>query len=440
MEAIVYDLHSAHGKLQSAIPMQAVGKKPMIGASSALFLLLLINLFNYIDRQVLAAVEPDIRETFFAPNDVNAMTKTGLLGDAFFVTYMVSAPILGLLADRFSRWIIVGSAVILWSLASGGSGLAATFAILFATRVCVGIGEGGYGPAAPTIISDLFPIETRGRVMAVFCAAIPVGSALGYVVGGLIGAHLGWRWAFYLVAPPGLLLGLLCFWQRDPRVAADNLVQKSPRRAIHDYVNLFRTRSYVINCVAQTLMTFVTGGLGFWVPAYLRYRHQSSAAGMTIFGLITVVAGLISTLLGGVIADKLRPRVPGSYFWVSGIGMLIACPIFIISLYVPFPAAWIAMFFAIFFLFLNTGPSNTALANVSLPAVRATAFAANIFVIHAFGDVQAFWLLGYIGGHTNMHVAFLFVSGIIFLSGVAWLMGAKYLPADTGVVERAQNN
>src|SRR6266508_2872636 len=385
MEAIVYDLQSKRGKLQSALLMESAWKKPMSGAPTALFLLLAINLFNYIDRQILAALEPDIRASFFAPGDVNAMTKTGLLADAFFVTYMISAPILGLLADRFSRWIIVGSAVILWSLASGGSGLAATFGILFATRICVGIGEGGYGPAAPTILADLFPIETRGRIMAVFYTAIPVGSALGYVIGGLIGAHLGWRWAFYLVAPPGLLLGLLCFW----------------------------------------------------VPAYLRYRNQSPDVGMPIFGLITVVAGLVSTLLGGVIADKLRSRFAGSYFWVSGIGMLIACPFFIVALYIPFPAAWIAMFLAIFFLFLNTGPSNTALANVSLPAVRATAFAANIFVIHALGDVQAFWLLGYIGGHTNMHVAFLFVSGIILLSGVAWLIGAKYLPADTAAVETA---
>jgi MFS family permease len=417
--------------------MQPGESKTISGARSALFLLLAINLFNYIDRQVLAAVEPDIRASFFSANDVNAMTKTGFLGVAFFVTYMVSAPILGVLADRFSRWMIVGAAVILWSLASGGSGLAATFGILFATRVCVGIGEGGYGPAAPTILSDLFPIETRGRVMAIFYTAIPVGSALGYVIGGLIGAHLGWRWAFYLVAPPGLLLGLLCFWQRDPRVAADHVIQKSPRRNLRHYLNLFRTRSYLINCIAQTLMTFVTGGLGFWVPAYLRYRNQSPEAGMTIFGLITVVAGLVSTLLGGVIADKLRSRLPGSYFWVSGIGMLIACPIFIVSLYIPFPAAWVAMFVAIFFLFLNTGPSNTALANVSLPAVRATAFAVNIFVIHAFGDVQAFWLLGFIGGHTNMHVAFLFVSGIILLSGVAWLVGVKYLPADTAAVENA---
>src|SRR5438552_9714637 len=175
--------------------MEPVGKRPLSGAGSALFLLLAINLFNYIDRQILAAVEPDIRASFFAPGDVNAMTKTGLRGDACFVTYWIRAPILGLLADRLSRWMIVGSAVILWSLASGGSGLAATFVILFATRICVGIGEGGYGPAAPTILSDLFPIETRGRVMAIFYTAIPVGSALGSVIGGLSGAHRGWRWA-----------------------------------------------------------------------------------------------------------------------------------------------------------------------------------------------------------------------------------------------------
>ena len=429
---MIYNRRAANCNRQ--LSMQKNGR-PGSAAKTALLLLLGINLFNYIDRQILAALEPDIRATFFAADDVHAMTKTGLLGDAFFVTYMVSAPILGFLADRFSRWIIVGSAVILWSLASGGSGLAATFAILFATRVLVGIGEGGYGPAAPTILADLFPIETRGRIMAIFCSAIPVGSALGYVIGGLVGAHLGWRWAFYLVTLPGLLLGLLCFWQRDPRVVADHLAQKLSRRSVRDYLNLFRTRSYLINCIAMTLMTFVTGGLGFWVPAYLRYRDQSPAVGMTIFGLITVVAGLVSTLLGGVIADKLRSRLPGSYFWVSGIGMLIACPIFIVALYIPFPAAWIAMFLAIFFLFLNTGPSNTALANVSLPAVRATAFAASIFVIHAFGDVQAFWLLGYIGGHTNMHVAFLVVSGIIFLSGLVWLIGVKYLAADTAAVE-----
>src|SRR5436853_6325545 len=231
----------SHLSANRQVVMETNDRPPPV-AWTALALLLGINLFNYIDRQVLAAVEPQIRETFFATGDRNAMAITGVLGTAFLVTYMLAAPALGWLSDRFSRWIIVGSAVILWSLASGASGLAATFSALLITRLFVGIGEGGYGPAAPTVLADLFSLQTRGRVMAVFCAAIPVGSALGYVLGGWISEHLGWRWAFYLVAPPGLLLGLLCFSQRDPR--ARGIVRPEAQRASReDYLTLFRTPS-----------------------------------------------------------------------------------------------------------------------------------------------------------------------------------------------------
>ena len=407
----------------------------MSGAYTALWLLLGINLFNYIDRQVLAAVEPDIRATLFAANDVNAMAKTGALGTAFLITYMLTAPALGWLADRFSRWIIIGSAVILWSVASGASGLAATFFALLLTRVFVGIGEGGYGPAAPTVLADLFPLATRGRVLAVFCAAIPVGSALGYVFGGLINEHLGWRWAFYLIAPPGLLLGLLCFFQRDPRARGITRPERQ-RASLDDYVALFRTPSYVLNCVAQTAMTFAIGGIGFWVAAYLKFRGQPPSA-TKFFGVIIVVAGLVSTLLGGWLGDRLRRRYAGSYFLISGLGMIVAFPLFVMMLFIPFPAAWFFMFAAVFFIFLNTGPSNTALANVAPPKVRATAFALNILVIHALGDAAAFPAIGFIAGHTNMNVAFLFVSVIMLVAAIAWLMGVKYLPADTAAVEAA---
>ena len=409
--------------------------KALSGASTALWLLLGINLFNYIDRQVLAAVEPDIRATLFAANDVNAMAKTGALGTAFLITYMLTAPALGWLADRFSRWIIIGSAVILWSVASGASGLAATFFALLLTRVFVGIGEGGYGPAAPTVLADLFPLATRGRVLAVFCAAIPVGSALGYVFGGLINEHLGWRWAFYLIAPPGLLLGLLCFFQRDPRARGITRPERQ-RASLDDYVALFRTPSYVLNCVAQTAMTFAIGGIGFWVAAYLKFRGQPSSA-TKFFGVIIVVAGLVSTLLGGWLGDRLRKRYAGSYFLISGLGMIVAFPLFVTMLFTPFPAAWFFMFAAVFFIFLNTGPSNTALANVARPKVRATAFALNILVIHALGDGPAFPAIGFIAGHTNMNVAFLFVSVVMLVAAIAWLLGVKYLPADTAAVEAA---
>ena len=403
------------------------------GARTALTLLLGINLFNYIDRQILAAVEPQIRATFFLANNQNAMAITGTLGTAFLVTYMLAAPALGWLSDRFSRWIIIGLAVVLWSLASGASGLAATFVALFITRVFVGIGEGGYGPAAPTVLADLFPLQTRGRIMAVFCAALPVGSALGYVLGGWISEHLGWRWAFYLVTPPGLLLGLVCFFQRDPR--AREIVRPETQRATReDYRKLFRTPSYVFNCAAQTAMTFAMGGIGFWVAAYLKFRGEP-ASSTKFFGAIIVVAGLVSTLLGGWAGDRLRKTYAGSYFLVSGVGMIVAFPLFVAMLFTPFPAAWLLMFGSVFFMFLNAGPSNTALANVSLPKVRATAFALNILIIHALGDAAALPSIGFIAGHTNMTIAFLFVSGMMLLSGIIWLFGMKYLAADTAAVE-----
>ncbi|PYI87817.1 MAG: MFS transporter, partial [Verrucomicrobia bacterium] len=270
-------------------------RKP--GAITALTLLISINLFNYIDRQILAAVEPEIRASFFRPDDPNAMAMTGTLATAFLVTYMLAAPALGWLADRFSRWFIVGSAVLLWSLASGASGLAMTFAMLLLTRIFVGIGEGGYGPAAPTILADIFPLSVRGRVMAAFCAAIPVGSALGYVLGGTINVYLGWRWAFYLVTPPGLLLGLICFFQRDPRTS-EGAQSRQKRADLSDYLKLAKTRSFVLNTFAQTAMTFALGGIAFWMPAYLQFRQQP-ASSRVLLGAITVVVGLISTIVGG---------------------------------------------------------------------------------------------------------------------------------------------
>jgi MFS family permease len=407
---------------------------PNPGARTALALLLGINLFNYIDRFVLAAVEPNIRAAFFGPDDPNAMWWTGTLATAFLLTYMVSAPILGFLADRFSRWVIVGVCVILWSFATAASGFAATFIALFITRIFVGIGEGGYGPAAPTILADHFTLQVRGRIMAIFCAAIPVGSALGYVLGGLINHQLGWRWAFYLVAIPGVVLGLLCFFQKDPRAPRG---VRDERRTAHkeNYLALLRTRSFVFNCLAQTAMTFALGGLAYWMSAYLIFRNQSPASATSIFGGITVVAGLLSTLLGGFVADRLQKRFSGAYFLVSGIGMLLAFPLFIGMLYAPFPLAWVFLFGAVFFVFLNTGPSNAALANVAGPKVRASAFALNILVIHLFGDAFSPPLLGLIAGRSNMNAAFLVISLAMLIAGVIWLFGMKYLAADTAAVE-----
>src|SRR5262245_19979497 len=185
--------HTPQGLSMDPTPPAPAGRLP--GARSALALLLAINLFNYLDRYVLAAVLLKIGEQFR-----RGKGETGLLMSMFLISYTLTAPLFGWLGDRAPRWKLVAVGVILWSLASGGTGLAGlttSFGLLLLTRALIGVGEAAYGPVAPSLISDLFPVERRGGVMAWFYIAIPVGSALGYVLGGLMAEHFGWRWAFY---------------------------------------------------------------------------------------------------------------------------------------------------------------------------------------------------------------------------------------------------
>ncbi len=438
------------------------------GARAALGLLIFINLFNYIDRQVLAAVVGPIKDTFFGPGSngggpgVQALLEwcrthlgfkpenalIGVLSMAFMVAYMLGAPIFGRLAERRSRWGLVAIGVILWSLASGASGLAGTFVLLLLTRCFVGIGEAAYGPVAPTMISDYYPVEWRGRMLAWFYMAIPVGSALGFVVGaaikdssigatmhGLLGtAPESWRWAFYLVMIPGLVLGTWCFFMREPPRGQSDLGHATAARAVawKDYLVLLRTPSFVYCSLGMTAMTFALGGIAFWMPYYLETVRGIGGNPVIVFGGIVVVSGLSGTMLGGILGDRLKRRFPGSYFLVSGVAMLAGFPLFLAVLKAPVPWIWICVFLACFCLFFNTGPTNTILANVSHPAMRAPAFALNIFVIHAFGDVISPVIIGILSDRfQDMNKAFLLVAVMFLVGGVFWLWGARHLERDT---------
>ncbi len=448
--------------------------QPFSGARSALVLLLLINLFNYIDRQVLSAVVDPLKQSFFGGGSGHStgsaaldamqdwcrihfgfkpeLALIGVLSMAFMVMYMVGAPLFGRLAERRSRWMLIGIGVVLWSLASGASGLAGSFVALLLTRCFVGIGEAAYGPVAPAVLSDFYPVKVRGQVLAWFYAAIPVGSALGYVLGGavarssigelgerLFGIHAeSWRWAFYLVVLPGMALGLWSFFMREPPRGQADLGAGTQTTHVHwrDYLVLLRTPSYVLCTLGMTAMTFAMGGIAFWMPYYLKHRPGASGPVEVIFGALVCVAGLIATLLGGWTGDKLRSRVSGSYFLVSGVAMLTGFPIMILTLRTPFPAIWGLLFATCFCLFFNTGPTNTILANVTHPSLRAGAFALNIFVIHAFGDVLSPVVIGVLSDRYDMNHAFSVVALMFLAAGVLWLCGMRFLKHDT---ERAAN-
>jgi MFS family permease len=418
----------------------------------SLGLLITINLLNYVDRYVLAAVAPRIqRDLFEGKNEqadywltlgskwgifeTNAEFWMGMLATAFLVSYMAASPLFGWLADRVSRWKIVGASLIVWSLASGASGLAATYGMLLASRLMIGVGEAAYGPVAPTLIADQFPVARRGVVLSYFYMAIPVGGALGFIVGGLVADSLSWHWAFLLSAPPGIALGIVALFMRDPpRGLADQTQVNRPAR-FKDYLTFLRTPSYLIATAGMTAWTFATGGIAFWMPTYVsEFRGECTLPKANLyFGMITVVTGISATFLGGWVADRVQRRWPGSYFLVSGCGTLLAVPLFLAMLKAPFPLAWLLIFLTEFCLFFNTGPANAILANVTHPAVRASAFAFNILIIHLLGDALSMPLIGKITGMAggDMNVSFAVVSAVMTLGGVVWLCGAPYLGRDT---------
>ena len=417
--------------------------RPIPGAYMALGLLLAMNLFNYIDRQVLAAVEPEIRQSLFPGQDPNGplvKAKSGLLASAFLVSYMLAAPLFGALAQRFPRWKLIAVGVIVWSVATGAGGLAATFMLLLLTRCFVGVGEGAYGPLAPTILSDCFPVSKRGKILSLFYVAMPVGGALGYALGGFVAkldpARESWRWAFFVVVVPGLILGLLSILMRESPTGAADAVSTRKRMTWRDYHILLETPSFVLDTLGMTAMSFGMGALAWWMPEYLESHNVSDLFGIgprTVFGIIVALGGLGGTIIGGFLGDWLRPRLSGSYFLVSGLGLLVSAPCVLLFLVVPFPGAWCMIFAAVFFMFINTGPTNAILANVVHPVMRPAGFAINILVIHVLGDVISPPIIGAVSGCWNISVGFTVVSLFLAAGGLLWLWGGQYLQRDTAI-------
>jgi len=371
----------------------------------ALALLLAVNLLNYIDRQVLYAVFPLIKADFQLSD-----TALGFLGSAFMVCYMCSAPLLGWMGDRGNRVRLASCGVFVWSLATALSGIAPGYRSLLAARTVVGIGEASFGTVSPGLISDFFPKEHRGRILSYFYLAIPVGSAIGYLLGGLLGYHFGWQSAFLMVGAPGILLAVAVWFIRDPKQGNTSTdVQKIRKTPLAGYRVFLQNRSFIMNTLAMAAMTFAIGGLAQWMPSFLyRIHHLDVARGNTLFGAVTVLAGITGTLSGGWIGDRLQRKTPKGYLLVSGWGFLAGIPITVLAIATDsLTLCLTAAFFAEFFLFFNTGPLNTVIVNVSPPECRAMAFAVNIFFIHALGDAVSPTILGWFSDLWGLRAALL---------------------------------
>lgn len=392
-----------------------------------------INFLNYIDQRLLSAVLESIKSEW-ALSD----TQGGFLGSAFIIAYTLAAPV-GYLGDRLPRKNLIAAGVLLWSLATIGGSFARDYHELLVSRALLGVGEACYATIAPSIIADLFRKDERGRKLALFYLATPVGSALGYILGGYIGDSHGWRTVFLCGGLPGILFALMAFLMIEPPRGAHDEGPKSAELPLMATVRrLLRTPAWRINTIGLAMLTFTLGGLALWMPSYLERVHGMSAGPANLlFGGITVVAGICGTVVGGSIGDRMQARSQGGYFRLSGFGLLLASPLIpLITLMGDLPAVFTLVFVAEFLLFLNTGPLNAALVGCVPSQMRGAAFAANILCIHAFGDALSSTLLGVISDAatpvlgseaaglsvavavTGLPVA---IGGLLLLRGARWI-------------------
>jgi MFS family permease len=419
-----------------------MAKQPnyLIGSANVgLGILAFINLISYLDRYIVAAVAESLKQAGMGLTDADL----GTFMSAFLIVYTVVAPIFGALGDRGSRPRLIALGVGIWSFATALSGFAFNYLTLLAARAAVGVGEASYVTIAPSLLSDYFPLRQRGRVMAIFFCAIPVGSALGYVVGGLVDKHFGWRAAFFVAGIPGLLLASLCLLLRDPpRGGQEEEVSESgtpapstdTRPTIKQtwltYGRLLRYRAYALTVLGYSAYTFAVGGLAFWMPAFLeRSRGVPRSEATVSFGAIVVITGFIGTFAGGWLGDYLAKRSQRAYLWLSAVSCLLAAPFVWVALTTRSPHFYLAgMVTGQLLLFLSTGPINAAIANLVTATERASAIALSVFAIHLLGDVLSPPLIGALSDRASLQTAVQIVPVAVVIGGLIWIWAACTAP------------
>jgi multidrug resistance protein len=386
-------------------------------------LLLALNLFNYIDRYILPGELSLIQDEFHATRQ-----EMGALTTAMFFVYMLAAPLTGWLGDRFSRKPLIIGGALLWSLATLSTAWVHNYWTLYVRHAVVGIGEATFGIFAPAVIADFYPERDRNRVLSIFYVAIPVGAALGYVAGGQMGSMWGWRAPFFICAIPGFVIAVLYWWLgREPERGSSDHIKATADRAT--VLGLLRNPAYLTATFGLAELTFAMGGISNWMPDFLHNPIGLTVAKASqVAGATTVFDGILGTLVGGWLAQRWLRTNHRALYLLSFWSVALTLPFGVLLFFGPSKWAVPSLLAAEFFLFLNTGPLNTAIVNSVAAPVRATAVSFNLFCIHFFGDTFSPQIIGAISDRTNPRIGL--GSTLIFLvfSCAILLVGSRFAP------------
>lgn len=298
----------------------------------ALALLTVVYTLNFLDRQIIYILfQPIKQEMAFSD------TQLALLGTTSFVIFYTLLGIpFGWLADRGARKYLIGAGLLVWSLFSGLTGFANDFWTLFFCRVMVGVGEATLGPAAFSLLADYFPPEKRATVNSIYSMGIAVGAGLAAFLGGWIGLNFGWRWAFYLLGFPGVLVAFLVFILREPARTQDAKTNQSGDTGEFNWKSLLKSKPFLLLCLGYAFLGLATNNLSIWGAVFYTRIFKLDIATIGFYtGIFVIVAGIPATLYGGAFADWFRKKSRGGRMKYGALLSLVSIPFWLILLFAP---------------------------------------------------------------------------------------------------------
>ena len=404
-------------------------------------LLFLLYMFDYMDRLVIVSLFPFLKLEWGITD-----TQCGLLVSAVYWSILIFTLPVSILIDRWSRTKSIGLMAVLWSVATIGCAFTKNFGQLFAARTAIGLGEAGYAPGGTAMISALFPKEKRAKILGVWNASIPLGSALGIALGGIIAEHLGWRHAFGLVALPGIIVALLFFYVKDYETIAlirftgsKDEKTKSKMRWTEIARHLLGNKTLLFNNLAFAANTFVTTALLTWLPSYFQRVEGISISKAATKGGVVMLLAIIGAPLGGYLADRwLKSRrnarllFPSISSCVTAILLFIAFSFFRGNIqYAVLLAAGIA---AVAFV-----PAAVAVTqDVVHPGIRAVSLSLCVITQHILGSTLGPPVIGALSDAFGLETAMVFLPLFAALAGVLFFIGSFFYDSDARLVEEME--
>ncbi|MFT6113546.1 MAG: putative MFS family arabinose efflux permease [Oleispira sp.] len=402
-----------------------------------LFLLTIVYALNFVDRQILVILQESIKADM-ALSDAQLGLLTGFAFAIFYVS--VGIPI-ARWADSGNRKNIVAGAIAVWSGMTALSGLTQNFYQLLLARIGVGVGEAGGSPPSHSILSDYYPAKERGRAMAIYSTGVYLGILIGFIVGGWVNEHYGWRIAFFAVGLPGLLVALIVkFTLREPiRGIADGIEVKTSVTFKETLSILWALKSFRYFALASGLTAFCSYGIGNFLPSFLIRSHGFETTQVGISLAITAgLGGIIGTYAGGHFADKLGLKDMRWYLWVPAIPAIFAPLLITSAMFMDDSTLALAcLFVSTVFGALYLGPVIAITHTLVSPNMRAMSSAILFLVLNLIGLGCGPLVVGLISdaltpslGSDALRYAIAGVSFVGLLSMLAFYRAAKYLPED----------